>query len=132
MGRDDVTYTDSDGADRSRACTRKKGYPSEEVARFAVATIRSMDPQAAVRVYGCRFCGQWHVGGTPRRDRFDADARGTVETAPDSTSFDTQRFRRTRGPGKSTRRRPAGEGYSPRTRRPQRRRHALETDDDDN
>lgn len=60
-----MTYTDHDGADPTRACTRKKAYPSEQVARLAIDTIRRVNPDAEVRPYACRNCGQWHVGATP-------------------------------------------------------------------
>lgn len=57
--------TDHDGADAVRSCTRKKGYPTEDIAKLAVASIRRASPEADVRVYGCRHCGMYHVGRTP-------------------------------------------------------------------
>lgn len=112
MGHE-VTHTDNDGADQIRSCTRKKGYPSESVARMAIDTIRSMSPDADVRVYGCRHCGQWHVGGSPGSARARAEA--------DSPA-------RPRGIGKPPRRRAYGDRYGTRPRRLERTRHVPEDD----
>lgn len=58
--------TDFDGADVTRACTRKKAYPTEEIALMAVGSVHEADAQAEVRPYACRRCGAWHIGATPR------------------------------------------------------------------
>lgn len=107
----DVTHTDSDGADQTRACTRKKGYPSEQVARMAIGTIRTINPDAEVRAYGCRHCGQWHVGGSPGSSRVRADTGARPSL------------------GKPERRRAYGDQHAVRPRRPHRPRHSPEDDD---
>lgn len=64
-----MTHQDFDDADLIRTCTRKKGYPTEESARHSAGSIRKAHPTAEVRVYSCRRCGQWHVGGVPYTER---------------------------------------------------------------
>jgi hypothetical protein len=64
-----MTHTDSDSADVLWACTRKKAYPSEEIAKLGVASIVKGNPGAEVRPYACRRCGLWHVGATPMAER---------------------------------------------------------------
>jgi hypothetical protein len=73
--RDVTTHTDFDGADIVRACIRKRGYATEKFARLALAGIRRVSPDADVRVYACRQCGLWHVGGSPGAGTRDASAR---------------------------------------------------------
>lgn len=108
MSRDVTFSTDHDGADLVRSCTRKKGYPSENVARLAIDTIRRKNPVAEVRPYACRSCGQWHVGATPLDER-----------RPDLGEVrDADRIRMRIGINKPRRRRRAGE---PRRSRPDRR-----------
>jgi hypothetical protein len=70
-----MTHTDFDGADIVRACIRKRGYPTEKFARLALAGIRRVSPEADVRVYACRLCGFWHVGGAPGAGTRDASVR---------------------------------------------------------
>lgn len=60
-----VANTDYDDADIVRSCTRKKGYPSEEIARLSISSIREVNPSAELRAYGCRHCGRWHIGRNP-------------------------------------------------------------------
>jgi hypothetical protein len=55
-----------EGADLTRSCTRKKAYPTEGIARGAVATILRASPEAQVRPYACAHCGAWHVGASPQ------------------------------------------------------------------
>jgi hypothetical protein len=74
-----VGNTDFDGADIVRACIRKRGYPTEKVARLAVAAIRRAQPDADVRVYGCRQCGLLHVGGSPGAQTRDAGLHGPAD-----------------------------------------------------
>jgi hypothetical protein len=70
-----MSHTDFDGSDIVRACIRKKGYPREKFARSAVAGILRANPDAEVRVYACRHCGLWHVGGSPGTGTRDASLR---------------------------------------------------------
>jgi len=39
-------------------CVGKKGHPSRKVAK---AVARAMG-DSLIRVYKCRFCGNWHLG----------------------------------------------------------------------
>jgi hypothetical protein len=75
-----LSNTDFDGASIVRACIRKRGYPTEKVARLAVAAIRRADPDAEVRVYECRLCGLLHVGGLPGAQTRDAGIGGPADT----------------------------------------------------
>jgi hypothetical protein len=70
-----VSHTDFDTADIVRACIRKRGYATEKFARLAAAAIRRASPDAEVRVYSCRHCGFWHVGGAPGTGTRDAGVR---------------------------------------------------------
>lgn len=72
-----TTLTSYPGAHPRQACTRKKGYPTEKIARNSAATIRESSPGARVVAYACTFCGCWHVGAEPgARDReVTADTR---------------------------------------------------------
>lgn len=103
----DVTYTDFDGADIIRSCTRKKPYPSQEVAKLAVASIMESSAEANVRAYACRHCGTWHVGRVPSSERVPR----AVEAEQDEWA------RRPRGNGRM-RRRAYGETTSVRRRSP--------------
>lgn len=108
--------TDYDGADLVRTCTRKKGYPSEEIARKAVTSIREANPVADVRSYGCRRCGQWHVGRTP----------GSVAPLREEPLGGLERVRR--GKEKPPRRASYGP-YHSRARRPHRPRFQPEEEE---
>lgn len=58
-----VTVTNGD-QDVIRTCTRKKSYPSVEVAKRVAAAAASRGVQ--LRPYGCGHCGNFHVGLRPR------------------------------------------------------------------
>lgn len=45
---------------RERACTRKRGYPSDTAHRLA--TRASADTGETVEAYPCLFCPHWHIG----------------------------------------------------------------------
>lgn len=95
-------FTDTDEADVTRACTRKKGYPTEAVAQLSIGSIHHMNPTAEVRAYGCRHCGLWHVGGTPHDSR---SAHGFATVLDDDDDDDDLENARRRSPGKPRRRR---------------------------
>lgn len=94
-----MTFQDFDDADTTRACTRKKAYPSEIHAKNSVTAIHRVSPAAEVRPYCCRRCGQWHVGGVPlaerRPDLEDADTRD--EWAQEIARRRSRGGRKTRG-----------------------------------
>lgn len=103
---DEVTYTDADEADVTRACSRKRAYPTEAIAKNAVTAIRDVSPYAQVQTYGCRRCGHWHVGGTPRSEQVEMEAGLVVDD-----SFDAERARRRRGGPRLGSRKASGDGY---------------------
>jgi hypothetical protein len=53
--------TDSPGAAQQWVCNRKKSYPDPKMAA-RVARQRSAKIGVDLVVYGCRHCGQWHLG----------------------------------------------------------------------
>lgn len=108
---DEIAHTDGDAADPARSCVRKRGYPSEAIARQAVQAVRRVNPSAQVRPYGCRHCGQWHVGGVPVAEQV------YVAAAPLDDSFDAERDRRRRDHGGWVRRRPHGDYHGHRVPR---------------
>ena len=85
-----MSHIDFDGSDIVRACIRKKGYPLEKFAHSAVAAILRASPDADVRVYACRHCGLWHVGGSPGTGTRDASLQHRKDRRRPVT---TDRFR---------------------------------------
>ena len=46
----------------NKACTRKKRFASEGLARTHAAYIQSLYPdEPAKSTYACEFCGGWHL-----------------------------------------------------------------------
>lgn len=89
--------TDYDNAHPVRSCTRKKAYPTEEIARSAVRSIREGSPDADVRAYACRSCGSWHVGASPGAVKTDADLdplRPRRSKRPRRVPYDAERAAR--------------------------------------
>ena len=65
---DDLTTlvpVDNDEAHAQWSCRRKKQYPSFEIAEKIAAQINASSGMEQVRAYGCRHCGQHHVGSIP-------------------------------------------------------------------
>lgn len=56
----DLERTTTDGADKIRACTRKKTY-DERTAKFVAGRVRERTGEDVVH-YGCTYCGSWHIG----------------------------------------------------------------------
>jgi len=71
-----VSYTNYDGANIVRTCTRKKGYPTEDIASAVAATIRR-ETGAAIVPYGCGHCGLYHIGGSPSTEEVIDRPRGS-------------------------------------------------------
>jgi hypothetical protein len=59
-------HTNYPDADPQRACTRKKAYPDEKLAKRVARSINERDTTANVRAYGCTLCGSFHIGSAPR------------------------------------------------------------------
>ena len=55
-----TTRTDYPGAPTEWACSRKKAYPDEKMARRIAARMR--DEGKNVVHYACTRCGRYHIG----------------------------------------------------------------------
>lgn len=66
---------------RRRACTGKHRYPDEATARAAIWRQRRRW-DGFMRAYRCSFCGGWHIGHAPRRQKHKTPGfRGFVRSA---------------------------------------------------
>jgi len=62
MATDRTDYAD---ASTEWACTRKKAYPDEKMARKVAGRMRA-EKGADVVVYACTRCGRYHIGRASR------------------------------------------------------------------
>ena len=85
-----------EGADLARVCTRKKAYPTEAIARGAIATILRASPEAQVRPYACAHCGSWHVGASPQ-SLFGAPPQSLSTDGEDESVLSPDRLSRREG-----------------------------------
>jgi hypothetical protein len=55
---------------KTRSCTGKRRYPTEEAAQKAVRRfVQHGASPGSIRAYSCRHCGGYHVGHLGRRAR---------------------------------------------------------------
>lgn len=58
--------TTNPGADPIRACSRKKAYPTEQIAKSVARKVSDRSGEPIVP-YGCTMCGSWHIGHRGRQ-----------------------------------------------------------------